>query len=152
MFKMTKPNKILVAYDGSSQSKKALEWAIDLSRNSNGKVIVAFVAEPVHRTPVYGIEVGSEQNIVDALKEVEGRELIILEDAKNFCISRGVDVKTELLYGNIAQTIINYAKSESADLIIAGTKGHGAVEGLLMGSVTGKLVSLAHIPVLVVKD
>ena len=38
------------------------------------------------------------------------------------------------------------------ELIIAGTKGHGALEELLMGSVTRNLVSLAHIPVLVVKE
>jgi nucleotide-binding universal stress UspA family protein len=35
---------------------------------------------------------------------------------------------------------------------VVGTKGHGVLEELLMGSVTRNLISLAHIPVLVVKD
>lgn len=38
------------------------------------------------------------------------------------------------------------------DLIVTGTKGHGALAELLMGSVTRNLISLAHVPVLVVKD
>ena len=37
-------------------------------------------------------------------------------------------------------------------MIVTGTKGHGALEEMLMGSVTRNLVSLSHIPVLVVKD
>lgn len=38
------------------------------------------------------------------------------------------------------------------DLIIAGTKDQGMIAELLMGSVTQKLLSLAHVPVFVVKD
>ena len=76
----------------------------------------------------------------------------MIEEAKVYCENRAVNVKVELLHGNIAQTIINYAKEHQMELIIAGTKGHGALEELLMGSVTRNLVSLAHIPVLVVKE
>ena len=42
------------------------------------------------------------------------------------------------------------AKQEGADLIIAGTRGHGPLSGLLLGSVTHRLVQIAHCPVLVV--
>ena len=76
----------------------------------------------------------------------------MIEEAKVYCENRAVNVKVELLHGNIAQSIINFAKEQQADLIIAGTKGHGALEELLMGSVTRNLVSLSHTPVLVVKD
>ena len=59
---------------------------------------------------------------------------------------------TDLLQGNIAATLLEYAKDKRVDIIVAGTKGHGVLGSLLMGSVTRNLVSLAHIPVLVVKD
>jgi nucleotide-binding universal stress UspA family protein len=146
---MARPTKIVVAYDGSAHSKQALEWAIDLSRLSKGSVNTVYVAEPVH---LYGVETGGAEMIIETLREVEERDQKTLQEAKAFGADRGIDIKTELLQGNIAQSIINYAKNEQADLIIAGTRGHGALDELLMGSVTRNLVSLAHIPVLVVKD
>ena len=63
----------------------------------------------------------------------------------------GIEIKTEILYGNVAATILDYAKKNDVDLIVAGTKGRGALEDLLMGGVTRNLVSLSHIPVLIVK-
>lgn len=147
---MARPNKILVAYDGSPHSQKALEWAIDLSHCSSGKMIAVYVSEPVEILSLYTSESGIRMK--DAIKELEERGRDKLEEAKTFCASRGVDVKTVFLHGNIAHTIINYAKNEQADLIIAGTKGHGELEEMLMGSVTRNLVSLSSIPVLVVKD
>ena len=153
---MARPKKILVAFDGSPHSKQALDWAIELSQLARGTVIVAYVSEPVHFTSMYGGEGGSDLGktkiVQEMLAEMEAKDKRMIEEAKVYCENRAVNVKVELLHGNIAQSIINYAKEQQADLIIAGTKGHGALEELLMGSVTRNLVSLAHIPVLVVKE
>ena len=149
---MARPNKILVAFDGSPHSKKALEWAIDLNHYTHGSVVVVHVSEPVHLTSLYGTDGSNARLLAEAIKEVEAEDRKTLEEAKIYCENRAVNVKTELLYGNIAETIIKYAQDERMDLIIAGTKGHGKLEELLMGSVTRNLVSLSHIPVLVVKD
>ena len=153
---MARPKKILVAFDGSPHSKQALDWAIELSQLARGTVIVAYVSEPVHFTSMYGGEGGSDLGktkiVQEMLAEMEAKERRMIEEAKVYCENRAVNVKVELLHGNIAQSIINYAKEQQADLIIAGTKGHGALEELLMGSVTRNLVSLSHTPVLVVKD
>ena len=149
---MTRPNKILVAFDGSPHSKQALEWAIDLSRNSNGSVVVVYVFEPINIMSIYDAQGGSDMTMREAVKELKEKGLETLAEAKTICVRRGIEVKTELLQGNVAETIIKYAKKEQIDLIVAGTKGRGEVEGLLMGSVTRSLVSLANIPVLVVKD
>ena len=48
--------------------------------------------------------------------------------------------------------LMSLAKENGMELTVAGTKGHGVLEGLLMGSVTRNLVSLSPIPILVVKD
>ena len=57
---------------------------------------------------------------------------------------------SRVLMGGAAHVIADIARQEQADLIVAGTRGHGPVAGLLLGSVTHRLVQIAQCPVLVV--
>ena len=151
---MARIRKILVAYDGSPQSKEALDWAIDLSLPSKAQVCVAKVIEAMSigdMTTLY--EAGSSDDLVAYIEEVKETDRRLLEDAMATVGQRkGVAITTALLNGNIAAALIKYAKENDMDMIVAGTKGHGVLEGLLMGSVTRNLVSLSPLPVLVVKD
>lgn len=149
---MARPNKFLVAFDGSPHSKQALEWAIDLSRSTNGSFVVVYVFEPLNIMSIYDAKGGSDKTMRDAVEELKEKGQETLEEAKAICAKHGISVQTELLRGNIAESIIKYAREQQIDLIIAGTKGRGEIEELLMGSVTRNLVSLSRIPVLVVKD
>ena len=151
---MARIRKILVAYEGSPQSKEALDWAIDLSLPSKAQVCVAKVIEAMsigEMTTLY--EAGSSDDLVAYIEEVKETDRRLLEDAMATVGQRkGVAITTALLNGNIAAALIKYAKENDMDMIVAGTKGHGVLEGLLMGSVTRNLVSLSPLPVLVVKD
>lgn len=150
---MTRPKKILVAYDGSAQSKEALSWATDLSVLSGAPVIAVKVVEPVEMNRAYAIyEAGYGATLGERFAEMHRIDEKQMEDALEIGRHKGVTIKTEMLQGNIAATLIDYSEKNGVDLIIAGTRGHGVLEGLLMGSVTRNLVSLSHIPVLVVKD
>ena len=150
---MARMKKILVAYDGSSHSKEALDWATDLSLMSEALVIAVKVVEPLEVGQAHAMyEAGFGKTLIEQLTNREAADKQLLQDAIDFGRQKGVTVTTELLQGNIAATLLEYAKDKKVDLIVAGTKGHGVLEELLMGSVTRNLVSLAHIPVLVVKD
>jgi len=86
------------------------------------------------------------------LDEIRREDQRLMDEVYLTGHSRGVTVKGDILQGNIAEQIIKYAEDDHYDLIVAGAKGHGVLEQLLMGGVTRNLVSLSRIPVLVVKD
>lgn len=141
--------KILVAYDGSPHSKEALNWAIDLSLMSQAQIMAVKVFEG--NQLFMAAETGGTR-FLEALEEMRREDARLMEEAAAIGESRGVKVTGEILQGNIAAEIIAFATRNHIDLIVTGTKGHGALAELLMGSVTRNLISLAHIPVLVVKD
>ena len=147
---MDRVKRILVAYDGSPHSKNALEWAIDLGLLTRAKITAVKVAEMADITPYF--KVGGSTGMIEEIEEHKEADRRILDAATLAAQSRGVAITTELLFGNIALAILEYAKENDMNLIVAGTRGHGALEGMLMGSVTRNLISLSKIPVLVVKD
>ena len=154
---MAQLKKILVAYDGSSHSKEALNWAVDLSLLSGAEIIAVKVFAG---SELYGATEDSVANFLEVREDMrrEKHELMntmhqqLMDELSDIGEKRGVKVKSVVREGNVAGEIISYAKENAIDLIVTGTKGQGKLEKLLMGSVTRNLVSLAHIPVLVVKD
>ena len=146
---MSRIRKILVAYDGSPHSKQALNWAIDLSQMTSAQVVAVKVFEA---SQVFMSAESGSTRFLETLEEMRREDARLMKEVATIGQSRGVTVTGEILQGNIAGEIIRYATENGMDLIVVGTKGHGALEELLMGSVTRNLVSLAHIPVLVVKD
>ena len=147
---MSQIKKILVAYDGSHQSKQALNWAIDLSLLSGAQVAAVKVFEGSRLYPAIAETGGRE--LAALLDQIRREDQQLMDDVAKAGKARGVAIKCDILQGNIAEQILKYAKDYAYDLIIAGAKGHGALEQLLMGSVTRNLVSLSRIPVLVVKE
>jgi nucleotide-binding universal stress UspA family protein len=76
----------------------------------------------------------------------------ILEEAEKRARSKGLtEVKTIAKTGPVARTIVDVAKRREADVIIMGSRGLGTVEGILLGSVSHKVVSLADCNVMTVR-
>ena len=77
----------------------------------------------------------AEEKLLEAKKQAESLGLI--------------DVKTECPYGDIAETIIETAKNDETDMIVVGKRGRGRLSGLVLGSVSQKVVSVAPCAVVV---
>ncbi|HEY3207163.1 MAG TPA: universal stress protein [Gaiellaceae bacterium] len=75
----------------------------------------------------------------------------VVEEAAAGVVAAGVDVETEILEGNPADSIAKLARSRAVDLIIVGSRGRGGIAGGLLGSVSEGVVHRADRPVLVVK-
>jgi nucleotide-binding universal stress UspA family protein len=132
--------KIMVGYDGSDHSQRALERAAAMAGDGDQIVVVAAAEPRVHT----GITEGAHTDP----SEIERRRRD-LEEARAFLSERGIDAETILGQGDPGSVIVNAAKD--ADLVIVGSRGLNTVQRLLMGSVSSKVVHRAPTDVLVVR-
>jgi len=136
--------KIIVAYDKSPGSEKALELAADLAKAVSADLSVVSVID----SPLVAFELDNIATQKHALK-AEGENTIAA--GKKRGEELGVKVTGTVLEGNPADALIKYAQKENAYLIVVGSRGLGGFESLLLGSVAQALVTHSDIPVLVAK-
>lgn len=138
---------ILVPFDGSEPSLRAVEYAAKLAKVSeNTTVIVLNVQAPV---PSFWPEKLVNEDMLHAYYEAEGAKT--LEAAELLLREVGLPCRSEVRAGFAGHTIADFAKDERVDSIVMGTRGMGAVGSFVMGSVAQKVVHLALVPVTLVK-
>ena len=132
---------IIWATDGSSGAEQALAYAKGLAQADGARLVVVHVNEFAA-----GRAAGPVNFNEDKVQAAIGKQVADLKQ-------EGLDARLQLadvMAGGAAHVIAEIADKEGADLIVAGTRGHGPLSGLLLGSVTHRLVQIAHCPVLVV--
>ena len=134
-------SKILVAYDGSESSKRALEEAAKLCHNGATMTVVS-VAEEL---PQFG---RAAAMLVPEEDEERRREL---REAKAMLAERGIAARFVERRGDAATKVLEEAEQEEADLIVMGTRGLGSGKRWLLGSVSTKVLHHASSNVLVVR-
>jgi nucleotide-binding universal stress UspA family protein len=75
----------------------------------------------------------------------------VFEPIRAFFKRHGLHADHVSRVGDAARVVAAMADGDSFDLIIMGSHGHGALAGLLMGSVTMKVLALSKVPVLIVR-
>jgi len=139
--------RIVVAYDGSDQAIKALNTAIELAKAFNSKLDVV---EVVDTAALLGM--GFAPIPSDVIAQVYNKAQNDVEQAKKKAQEAGVkDVTSQVLEGDPATSIIEYASKNGADLIVMGSRGLSTFKRLVLGSVSSKVVQESRVPVLVVK-
>ena len=131
---------IVLALDGSEESRRAVPLAADLARQDGARIVIAHVEQDV---------VGKGGGPLVANEDEIQAEIRKQADELS---ADGIDTTVEVrdvMLGGPAHPIVEIADSVNADLIVAGTRGHSAAAGLFLGSVTQRLLHLAHCPVLV---
>ena len=146
--------RILVGVDGSAPSLKAVDFAADLASKYNAELILLKVVgdRPPELDPAVEEYARSEHIPLPEAELTLTMADNILDHARRQALSSGAtQVSVEPSFGDPAAQIIAAARDHQADLIVIGSRGHGRLAGLLLGSVGQKVVSLARCPVVVVR-
>jgi nucleotide-binding universal stress UspA family protein len=136
--------KILLAFDGSDHARKAAKIAGELANKMQADlwVVIAYDAFPSY------LGVPNEQTAIDSRIDKANEEM---EGAVREIGPISGKLTREILEGPATEAILNVADARGIELIVMGTRGHGRLEGLLIGSHSQKVVSHAQCPVLVVR-
>ena len=142
--------KILVPVDGSENSLKALDLAIELQKQCKAELNILSVYRE-HKLWNASISMIDEKLTGSADDAMEQFAKEVAQNSKNYAIERGVDnLHSFYMGGGPSRMILKFSKDHNIDLIILGSRGISDSEKYLLGSVSHKVTSMAQCPVLVV--
>ena len=134
---------ILVAIDSSAEAEAALEEAVDLARRDGARlVLIHVVAPPRWRSS------GLQYVPYPSHEELQSEAERVVTRAEQL-VPRDVPVSTVARVGRPAAEIVTRAECGGHDLVVMGSRGHGAVGQLLFGTVSRAVIKRSPVPVLV---
>jgi nucleotide-binding universal stress UspA family protein len=134
---------ILLPFDGSEGAAAVLHHASELAHWADATIRILYVADTT-RDSVTVVE----GHTVDALVR-KGEDVV--EEATETLDTLGVSYETDIVQGNPAPTIVEYAEEFGQDLVVMPTHGREGLSRYLIGSVSEKVVRLSRVPVLTVR-
>ncbi|MDE1769286.1 MAG: universal stress protein [Thaumarchaeota archaeon] len=142
---------ILVPYDGSPLSKKALDLAKDLARNFNADLkllMVIPVYYPISDSVFSGTAVMNYQRVVQALTEQGEKEIKKITEK---CREEGAKAFYKIVHDDVSDAILKEAKRSKIDLIVMGSRKLTGISSLKrLGSTARHVSEHATCPVTIV--
>jgi nucleotide-binding universal stress UspA family protein len=139
--------RILVSFDGSPLSQRALERAI--TKHPDDQITVLYVIDPmlaVYEAEAKGLPAASTW--YDRMKEWADE---ICADAKEQATDHDCEITTATEIGRPARAILEYADKHDIEHIIMGSHGRKGVSRLVLGSVAERVMRQAPMPVTIVR-
>jgi nucleotide-binding universal stress UspA family protein len=133
---------IILAYDGSKFSNRALQEAIRLAKESDGSLLILSVVDITDEFEAHA------PGLTDKMTE---KLLKLAQKALGKAAAAKVKAKVEVHVGDAYEMIVDVARKKKADVIVMGSHGRTGLTRLLMGSVTSRVIGHATCAVLVVK-
>ncbi|HEY1595762.1 MAG TPA: universal stress protein [Thermoleophilaceae bacterium] len=133
-------DEIVLGYDGSDGGKAALNVACGLAKKLGSKIVIAYAYE----VSAFGGEVQ------DLGKELHERGEALNAEAAAAAAQQGVESETLIERGEKADALARVAADRNAAMIVVGSRGERPLKGVVLGSVSQKLLHLSETPVLVV--
>ncbi len=136
--------KILVELDGSDESFRALELALELANLTGARLTALAVEGPL---PAYAATIGE----VDEVKREKDAFFVkIAAKARDSAERGGIDLEVEVRAGHPAEVVVRYVREHGFDLVVVGHKGH-FLGDYLLSSTADRVAHHAPCPVLIAK-
>lgn len=135
--------RILVGYDASVESERALETALALGKSTDSSVLVLSVArppEPDTSGDANTLLNGARRQFENALSRLRHR-----------LQQNGIQIETQVAVGHPAEEILRKAEQQQVDLIVVGRRGMSGIKELALGSISEHVLSHASCPVMVTR-
>ncbi|MDM5317050.1 universal stress protein [Fictibacillus sp. b24] len=140
---------ILVAYDGSQESQKALDFSVDFANERKDVALhLVTVYQPVYTMAyTYG-----NYPVEQASYELKEKNEAIIQNVKTeISLKTDHPIVAKAIEGHPGNVLTHYASLNGIDLIVIGSRGLSGVKELFLGSVSHYVVQKAECPVLVIK-
>ncbi len=156
LLEMEAPERVLIPFDGSHASERALGWAALVARGTASELIVVVAYEPPLTVR------GRGSTYVEEVRDDLATEAHALAtEAVQLLVDKGISARAIVVQGDPARSVLDTAEDEGCGLIVIGRQGLtaelGGVTGamgrfreMLSGGVSDKVVRHAAVPVLVV--
>jgi len=141
--------RILVAYDSSNLSKKAIYNAITLAKKFSSEIIVVSVIVSNSFSRSF-LDMNTHETIIEKnnLNSLKKEQYALIKTAK----ANKVRLTTKIIISSqISQSILSFIYSSKPDLVILGTRGKGNDRKLMLGSVSMQVSQNSPVPVLLTK-
>lgn len=153
--------RILVPYDDSEYSKRALDFALAIARTFNSQLHLLNIVEELNPSPrmerqyIISPKTGERESFEQYLKElyqdmkIDAKQMLAAQSRQ--IDSQGIETKTKVLLGHAPSKIAEYIREEGIDMVVMGTlsrKGISRIAGL--GSVARKISEDASCPVILI--
>ena len=145
--------KILIPFDGSEYSKKAILFAADVAQQNNSELFLVHVVKDKDIPPEI-LEYVKSEKINGGIGKVSAKLISegIMKAAQKQIQEMGLKIAKSMVFrGDPAEEIIQFAKNNDIDMIVIGSRGLGQIKGLLLGSVSSKVCHLAECTCVTVK-
>jgi nucleotide-binding universal stress UspA family protein len=146
-------SNILVPYDGSTYSQKALKMAFNMARAFDSAVHLVNVIDVSTVSPPGQIRSKDTRKTLDQIKStVKTSVESYLQKIQKDYVDSGVIVKGFVLEGDITGKLLRFIEDYNIDLVIIGSRGLSGVSKIMtLGSVSRKVSELAKCPVVIVR-
>ncbi|MDO8485937.1 MAG: universal stress protein [Candidatus Limnocylindrales bacterium] len=144
--------RVLVAIDGSEPAGVAVDLVSDVSWPAGTEILVAEAVESgagLFGGPWPALALAQADSLEAEIRAEAERTV---QEARGRLVRPGLSVEAIVLRGRPATAIVDRARDMRADLIVLGSRGHGTIETMLLGSVSAEVVDHAPTPVLVSRD
>ena len=158
--------KILVGVDGSENSQKALDYALEIAEKFGASVHILNVFQPppevedqlstFQRTPTSGYpegQMGYQSNMASFIRDLRKMHEAVLSKANEYAtkLKPALKITAELKEGDASSEIVETATNGRFDLIIIGHKGNSKITELFLGSTSERVAHQAKCSVLISK-